>query len=273
MNYALTNFTCRQVGVTGAIIYFWGSFLTAFATNVYQIIITYGILQGIGLGLMVPAAFTSFNHYFVRRRTFAMGVTQMIIGIGAMVIPLVIQKLLEEYGFRGTQAIIAAFTLHALVGMIVQQPVKYHMKKKRKLTQSQTSEVNIQIQKVNIKIQQHQSQRSSRRMSQEMINIQFHKSDNSDEAISLGIIDKNQEREAKKDKEEDSGTVPEINLPDEHKLLMHGGHSKKYITTEIGITVKSPGTSVVVQPDAIADQMKEVYSIRKLSDDESQEEG
>lgn len=131
MNYALNTFTCRQVGVTGSVIYFCGSFFTAFATNVYQIIFTYGVLQGIGLGLMVPAAFTSFNYYFVRRRTFAMAVTQLIIGVAAMVIPLAIQMLLEEYGFRGTQAIIAAFSLHALLGMVVLQPVKYHVKKKK----------------------------------------------------------------------------------------------------------------------------------------------
>jgi hypothetical protein len=131
MNYALNTFTCRQVGLTGSIIYFFGSFFTAFATSVYQIIFTYGVLQGIGLGLMVPAAFTSFNYYFVHRRTFAMAVTQLIIGVAAMVIPLVIQLLLEEYGFRGTQAIIAAFSLHAMLGMVVLQPVKYHVRKKK----------------------------------------------------------------------------------------------------------------------------------------------
>lgn len=212
MNYALNTFTCRQVGVTGSIIYFCGSFLTAFATNVYQIIFTYGIMQGIGLGLMVPAAFTSFNHYFVRRRTFAMAVTQMIIGVAAMVVPLAIQMLLEEYGFRGTQAIIAAFSLHAMIGMVVQQPVKYHMKRKKhsiplssdiilrpsadiivhgegtwQADIEKSSEVNIKIQQhrsevgedseVNIKINKQHSElkatNRSRAISQELINIQF----------------------------------------------------------------------------------------------------
>jgi len=212
MNYALNTFTCRQVGVTGSVVYFIGSFLTAFATNVYQIIFTYGILQGIGLGLMVPAAFTSFNYYFVRRRTFAMAVTQMIIGVAAMVVPLMIQMLLEEYGFRGTQAIIAAFSLHAMLGMVVQQNVKYHAKRRRvpislssdverrpstdlivhggKAWHSETekgSEVNIKIHQqlseegkdseVNIKIHQHHSEVKAatqiRATSQELINIEF----------------------------------------------------------------------------------------------------
>ncbi|XP_023720151.1 uncharacterized protein LOC111871340 isoform X2 [Cryptotermes secundus] len=212
MNYALNTFTCRQVGLTGSVIYFCGSFLTAFATNVYQIIFTYGIMQGIGLGLMVPAAFTSFNHYFVRRRTFAMAVTQMIIGGAAMVVPLAIQMLLEEYGFRGTQAIIAAFSLHAMLGMVVQQPVKYHIKRKKHSIPlssdftprpsadiivhgegtwhadiEKSSEVNIRIQQhrsemgedseVNIKINKQHSElkatNRNRAISQELINIQF----------------------------------------------------------------------------------------------------
>ena len=212
MNYALNTFTCRQVGVTGSVIYFCGSFFTAFATNVYQIIFTYGVLQGIGLGLMVPAAFTSFNYYFVRRRTFAMAVTQLIIGVAAMVIPLAIQMLLEEYGFRGTQAIIAAFSLHAMLGMVVQQPVKYHVKKKKlpialssdamrstsadiivhgdKMWHADTENANvfkIRIQQhrtelgkdseVNIKFNQHHSEVKTRNRSGpaslELINIQF----------------------------------------------------------------------------------------------------
>lgn len=211
MNYALNTFTCRQVGVTGSVIYFCGSFLTAFASNVYQIIFTYGILQGIGLGLMVPAAFTSFNYYFVRRRTFAMAVTQMIIGVAAMIVPLVIQMLLEEYGFRGTQAIIAAFSLHAMLGMVVQQPVKYHVRKKKHSIQlssefklrpsadiivhgegtwhadiEKSSAVNIRIQQhssemgkdseVNIQINKHselKAMKRSRAIPQELINIQF----------------------------------------------------------------------------------------------------
>ena len=212
MNYALNTFTCRQVGVTGSVIYFCGSFFTAFATNVYQIIFTYGVLQGIGLGLMVPAAFTCFNYYFVRRRTFAMAVTQLIIGLAAMVIPLAIQLLLEEYGFRGTQAIIAAFSLHALLGMVVLQPVKYHVKKKKlpialssDAIQSPSADIivhgdrtwrtevensnvfKIRIQQhrtevgkdseVNIKINQHHSEMKTRNRSVpaslELINIQF----------------------------------------------------------------------------------------------------
>jgi hypothetical protein len=141
-----------------------------------------------------------------------MAVTQMIIGVAAMVVPLLIQMLLEEYGFRGTQAVIAAFSLHAMLGMVVQQPVKYHTKKKKTLISSPSdfirrqsadiivhserawnseiqegNEVNIRIQQhrsevgkdseVNITINQHHSEvkatAHSSSINQELINIQF----------------------------------------------------------------------------------------------------
>jgi hypothetical protein len=141
-----------------------------------------------------------------------MAVTQLIIGVAAMVIPLAIQMLLEEYGFRGTQAIIAAFSLHALLGMVVQQPVKYHVKKKKlsialssdamrrpsadiivhgdKTWQAEIENANvfkIRIQQhctevgkdseLNIKINQHLSEVKTRKRSRpaslELINIHF----------------------------------------------------------------------------------------------------
>jgi len=141
-----------------------------------------------------------------------MAVTQLIIGVAAMVIPLAIQMLLEEYGFRGTQAIIAAFSLHALLGMVVLQPVKYHVKKKKLPIASSSDAIRrpsadvivhgdrtwhaeienadvfkIRIQQhrtevgkdseVNIKINKHHSEVKTRKISGpaslELINIQF----------------------------------------------------------------------------------------------------
>jgi hypothetical protein len=108
--------------------------MSAFVNSTFLLAFAYGVLQGTGLGLMVPAAFTSFNHYFLRRRTFAMGVTQVISGIGCMIIPIILQKLIEEYGTRGTQAIISAISLHSLLCAVVQQPVEKHMKRKKRDT-------------------------------------------------------------------------------------------------------------------------------------------
>jgi hypothetical protein len=130
INYILRKYSCRQVGVVGSIIFFIGSFICAFANSAFILAFGYGVLQGIGLGLMIPAALTSFNNYFLRRRTFAMGVAQVITGIGSMILPIILQKFMQIYGFRGTQLIIAAISLHSLICAAVQIPPASHVDRK-----------------------------------------------------------------------------------------------------------------------------------------------
>jgi len=131
INYILRKYSCRQVGVAGSIIFFIGSFTSAFANSAVLLAFAYGVLQGIGLGLMIPATLTNFNKYFFRRRTFAMGVTQVITGIGTMVLPIILQKCMQIYGFRGTQLIISAISLHSLVCAAVQKPPASHVELKK----------------------------------------------------------------------------------------------------------------------------------------------
>lgn len=60
-----------------------------------------------------------------------MGVTQVITGIGSMILPIILQKLIEEYGFRGTQAIISAISLHSLICAALQRPVQMRAKRNK----------------------------------------------------------------------------------------------------------------------------------------------
>jgi len=131
INYLLRKYSCRQVGVAGSIIFFIGSFTSAFANSAVLLAFAYGVLQGIGLGLMVPSTLTSFNKYFFRRRTFAMGVTQVITGIGTMILPIILQEFMQKYGFRGIQLIIAAIGLHSLLCAAVQIPPTSHVDRKK----------------------------------------------------------------------------------------------------------------------------------------------
>jgi len=131
INYILGKYSCRQVGVAGSVIFFIGSFTSAFANSAVLLAFAYGVLQGIGLGLIIPATLTSFNKYFFRRRTFAMGVVQVITGIGTMILPIILQKVMQIYGFRGTQLIIAAIGLHSLLCAAVQIPPASHVDRKK----------------------------------------------------------------------------------------------------------------------------------------------
>lgn len=83
---------------------------------------------GFGLGLMVPVGYTSFNHYFVKRRVFMMSVTQAMKGIVITSHPILSNILMNTYGFHGTLAILAILNAHAIFGMLAMHPVDWHLK-------------------------------------------------------------------------------------------------------------------------------------------------
>lgn len=130
-NHLLKTYTFRVVGIVGSVFFSLGNMLTAFTTNLFQITITFGILQGVGFGLMLPAMFSAFNVYFIKRKNSMMGISQTIVAGISMGIPYICSLLMDKYGFQGTVVIISAISLHGVLAMITLQPVEWHMRKVR----------------------------------------------------------------------------------------------------------------------------------------------
>lgn len=84
--------------------------------------------KGAGFGFMIPVAYTTFNHYFVEKRVIMMSVAQTLIGFGTMIYPILVQHLMDMYGFRGTMAIIAAINGHVILSMITMHPIEWNYK-------------------------------------------------------------------------------------------------------------------------------------------------
>lgn len=77
---------------------------------------------------MIPVGYTTFNHYFVKKRIFAMSVAQALKGIIITSHPILVKILMNEYGFRGTVAMIAAINAHSVLGMLSMHPIEWHYK-------------------------------------------------------------------------------------------------------------------------------------------------
>lgn len=99
-----------------------------FVTSTLDLIFAFSLIQGIGFGLIVPTSYTKFNDYFVKKRIMWMSFSQSLIGLGSMFYPVLMQKLLEWYGFRGCLMVLAAINSHAVLGMLLMQPVEWHMR-------------------------------------------------------------------------------------------------------------------------------------------------
>ncbi|XP_023935742.2 monocarboxylate transporter 9-like [Bicyclus anynana] len=131
-NIVLKKLSLRQVGLIGAFIYTLASFLAIFVTTTTQLIITNGFLQGLGMGLLIPVSYTSFNSYFTRKKVLYLSLCKASIGMITMVYPLFIKYTITEYGFRGTLAILCAISAHSIFGALVMHPVQWHMVKRIK---------------------------------------------------------------------------------------------------------------------------------------------
>lgn len=97
-----------------------------------QLIITNGFLQGLGMGLLIPVSYTSFNSYFTKKKVLYLSLCKASIGLTTMLYPLFIKYAISEFGFRGTLAILCAISAHSIFGALVMHPVQWHMVKRMK---------------------------------------------------------------------------------------------------------------------------------------------
>lgn len=67
----------------------------------------------------------------MKKRIFTLSVTQIVKGAMATGYPILVQFLMQSYGFRGALAVIAIVQAHAIVAMFLMQPVEWHYKEIR----------------------------------------------------------------------------------------------------------------------------------------------
>lgn len=123
----IKQFSYRKAAFIGGILVATGVILTSAVRYMWQMIITYSILAGLGLGLLNPATFVAVNSYFNYHRGRAVGLGLAGTGLGQMAMPLVVRALMDEYGFIGTVLILGGLSLHSLVGASLFQPVEWHL--------------------------------------------------------------------------------------------------------------------------------------------------
>ncbi|CAH2102199.1 unnamed protein product [Euphydryas editha] len=126
LNILSKRYPLRLGGMIGAFLVTTGSFLTIIITNANQICFTFGLLQGIGFGMMTPVCYATINYFFVRRRTQVMSLIKAAQGVILILYPQLIKLTLSFYGFRETLLIISGISLHTFPGMIAMVTKNYN---------------------------------------------------------------------------------------------------------------------------------------------------
>ncbi|RUS70172.1 hypothetical protein EGW08_022064 [Elysia chlorotica] len=122
---ALVNvFGCKKVVTAGAIVAFFGFFISTYSRSLGALIFTYGFLGGFGFGLMYLPAIVMVGYYFERRRALATGIACCGSGIGAFCFAPLCEYLLEEFGWRGATWIISGLVLNGVVFAMFYKPIE-----------------------------------------------------------------------------------------------------------------------------------------------------
>ena len=88
-------------------IYMVGSALTGtsliaatFSPDAYSLLVLYGVISGIGIGLIMLPTSIACNYYFDKKRALATGISKTGVSIGSFVLPPLADYLLENYGWK-----------------------------------------------------------------------------------------------------------------------------------------------------------------------------
>ncbi|KAL4702977.1 hypothetical protein ACJJTC_008755 [Scirpophaga incertulas] len=119
----------RMVALAGACSCTLGIFLSGFSSNIVHLILSYGVLLGLGLGFIQNSSFVAINSYFKLRKSRAVGLANVGTGVGQTLMPHLVRYLLENYGFRGACLILSSLSLHGIAGTLLIDPVERHLKK------------------------------------------------------------------------------------------------------------------------------------------------
>lgn len=123
---ALTNkFGCRTVCIAGSIIGCAAFVLSTFSPNVNVLMLTYGVMGGIGFGLIYLPAVVCVGYYFETKRSLATGIAVCGSGFGTFAFAPLATMLLENFDWQGANLILAGLILNCAVFGAMMRPLEF----------------------------------------------------------------------------------------------------------------------------------------------------
>merc|ERR1712117_307119 len=119
----VNKFGPRMTCIAGAIVSAASIFISTFSPNVYVLMISYGVLGGMGLGFMYVPAVTAVGYWFEKRRSLVTGISTCGSGFGTIVFAPVVTNLEKALGWQWTNRIVASFCLACTILGATMKPV------------------------------------------------------------------------------------------------------------------------------------------------------
>lgn len=91
------KFGPKKVILMGGLLVGSGMFLSGFATSVGFLIVSYGLVFGLGLGMAYGATISSCVKFFPDKRGLIGGITTAIYGLGSVILPPIVTMVVDAY--------------------------------------------------------------------------------------------------------------------------------------------------------------------------------
>lgn len=132
MSALVDRYGCRSMTILGGIISTVGFVLASVATTLEMMMVTFGIIAGLGLGLVYVTAVVSIAYWFEKKRNLAVGLGACGTGVGTFVYAPLTQYFIEEFGWRGTILLLSGTLLNLCVcGCVMRDPEWWILEQKK----------------------------------------------------------------------------------------------------------------------------------------------
>lgn len=141
----LTNrFGHRVVAMVGGVIAGVGLILSAYATSIYHLYLTFGVITGFGFGVANIAVVTIVPVYFEKFRSIAIGFAVCGAGVGTFLYPPLLRFLANEFGWRGAMLITGGITFNLCAcGALMRQPRALERRRRRESMKAKTDKTDL----------------------------------------------------------------------------------------------------------------------------------
>ncbi|XP_041983756.1 monocarboxylate transporter 12 [Aricia agestis] len=116
------KYSCRLVVFVGGLFCGAGLALSYFSSGLLHLLLTFGVMTGIGGGLSTTPGIVIVSQYFDKHRALANGICVSGTAAGSFVFPMLIEKLVDTYGLHGTVLLLGGGMLHVCVSATLYRP-------------------------------------------------------------------------------------------------------------------------------------------------------
>ncbi|XP_062510328.1 monocarboxylate transporter 12-like [Corticium candelabrum] len=120
------KFGSRPVVLVGALLSATAYLVSSYMTELSYLYLSYGLLAGIGFGLVYMPSVLTIGQYFKRKRGFAYGLACAGADVGTVTMAPVTQVLLDCIQWQGAFRVYSGLALSLVVASLVYQPLPTH---------------------------------------------------------------------------------------------------------------------------------------------------